>query len=895
MTEIGTKELIPTLPRSVRSRFSLQVFLPQVTKFAKSEGFIVFLLFTLLTLLLTFPLIFHLGDSIIGPVSDGDNAWYVWLLWWFKHALATGQDPARTNFIFGLTPGNQIFMPTFFNEILGVPLQLVVNGLTAYNLLILLGFVLSGLTMYLLAREFVANRIACFVAGFLYDFSTYHFAHAGGHLELSTLQWLPFFVWRTFIFYRQPNLKNAVFLGMAIALVAFSALYYISYFLIPFSFLFVIARLVTDWKWFTKPRHLLLSGLAAGLALVIVILPLWSFVMVDSELQQTLKEEGAIGVKLYSADLASFVYPSQDNPILGNITKEAHLNFSFESYLFLGYISIALCVLAFAFRRNRRRLTFFWLGLGVAGAFLAAGPIFGFGLNVNDKPVFQFSPYQLVYSAPFFEGFRVPARLGILPSFAASLLAAFALDAVFSFVRFKLQWLRRGAQTILAGVLMSGQLAGAILYALPYPASLAPVPEVYKEIAVDGDSFLVLELPIFQEGSYEYYQTTSHRPTADGYLARIPINAWNSVQTVPYLSQLMDSIPSQLREQPEGKQLEIYPLNVSFKAGLREKHIKYVLLHPNYDQSNFQRNYQFLGNNLGTPFYRNEKENIIGWKVESGSSDPTTSRIRLGNEGWLPDMWPNIENKAERVVRQDGRLNLYVPTEQMQILRFKALAMFKPTTMEVRLNGVAVKNVYFSKADQLQTIEALVKLKAGENIVELHAVENCAVAHDFDPANPDTRCLAFGVQEVRLFNPDLQTDPVVQGDSSKNVQLDSGWLPDPLIQDGKPTRIVQQDSNLVIEAISDQTQIISFKAQSIFKAQTMQIWLNGTLVKLLPFEQPHQSLTVELQLPLKAGKNRLEIAAGEGCLAAHDVDPQSPDMRCQSFAIQEIQLKPPAK
>lgn len=42
--------------------------------------------YTLLTLLFTFPAIFHLGDAILGPlpVSANDNFWYVWYSWAFR-------------------------------------------------------------------------------------------------------------------------------------------------------------------------------------------------------------------------------------------------------------------------------------------------------------------------------------------------------------------------------------------------------------------------------------------------------------------------------------------------------------------------------------------------------------------------------------------------------------------------------------------------------------------------------------------------------------------------------------------------------------------------------------------------------------------------------------------
>lgn len=44
-----------------------------------------FLAYALLTVLMTFPLVLRLADSV--PGWPGDNLLYVWLLWWYKRAL----------------------------------------------------------------------------------------------------------------------------------------------------------------------------------------------------------------------------------------------------------------------------------------------------------------------------------------------------------------------------------------------------------------------------------------------------------------------------------------------------------------------------------------------------------------------------------------------------------------------------------------------------------------------------------------------------------------------------------------------------------------------------------------------------------------------------------------
>jgi hypothetical protein len=181
--------------------------------------------YTAITLAITFPLVFHLGDSIIGTDASGDSAWYVWYSWWVHQALAMGHDPAFTHLLYALTPRVEIFAASTDNGVLGALLVTALSPLAAYNLLMLLGFALSGLAMYLLAHEFVRSRLACFVAGFLYSYTTDHFWRAEGHLSLASLEWLPLLVWRTFVFYRRPSRGNAIWMGLAIAFVPLDDFY----------------------------------------------------------------------------------------------------------------------------------------------------------------------------------------------------------------------------------------------------------------------------------------------------------------------------------------------------------------------------------------------------------------------------------------------------------------------------------------------------------------------------------------------------------------------------------------------------------------------------------------------------------------------------------------------
>jgi hypothetical protein len=61
-------------------------------------------------------------------------------------------------------------------------------------LLLAASFVASGWTFSLLCRELWGGRLGPFLAGCLYTFSTWHFAHAQMQLHLASMQWTPLFL-----------------------------------------------------------------------------------------------------------------------------------------------------------------------------------------------------------------------------------------------------------------------------------------------------------------------------------------------------------------------------------------------------------------------------------------------------------------------------------------------------------------------------------------------------------------------------------------------------------------------------------------------------------------------------------------------------------------------------
>lgn len=748
---------------------------------ARYHWVIAFALYVVLTLAVTFPVIFHLNDSIIGTYPNGDNMWYVWYIWWFRTAIGLGQDPSFTHMIYALVPHVQIFAASTSNGALGALLLFVLSPLAAYNILVLLGFALSGFTMYLLANEFVKNRLACFVAGFLYTFTTDHFWRAEGHLDLVTLQWLPLLVWRVFAFYRRPTRMNAVWMGLSIAIVPLSDLYLSAYFLVPFALLFVIWLLLTDRAWLANRSHLLLAGLAVLITIIVALPPLYSSLFqVDPDTRAAVITSTAVRFTAsYSSDLAAYFLPQPFNPLFGWIGRSIYMRMengpNIEQANYLGWVTILLAGSAFLFIRNRTRTTVLWLALALTGIVMSLGPFLhvagGGGLR-HANPF-----YDILYNLPVLSNFRAPNRMGPTVTLALALLAAYTIESltlVFGRLDLRLRPIAgarasRVALVAFCVVAMVLSLAEHIQFAFPFPSSSVHVPAVYYQMAADPTPGDVLSLPVYPRGSDQFYQTIHHRPLIGGYSERESLPMERSIENLPYLSFLYP-FDSPIAGDPAAPTLlshgDVYPITITFKQGLEDAGIRYVVYNswvvpvaPNYPILDtryptilkpWMR--QFLLQQLGAPIYDNAAEGVTAWRLDpavSSSSASQVYRFTMGT-GWLPGLFATVdEAQLLRYIQQDGQLLINAPHAGPLHLTMSAFAQGSPRTMILTLNGQVVFTHSFTQAFQMDTFDlGSLPLKQGTNILQMHSVEGCPAFSKTDPRYTDLRC--FGISQIQM-------------------------------------------------------------------------------------------------------------------------------------------------
>ncbi len=152
------------------------------------------LFFTVLTLVMTYPLVLNMADSVVGDI--GDNIYFVFLIRWYQKAwFELGISPffhPWLNFPQGwnLASTDTSLATTLFGLLGGV----LAGPTFGYNFAMLVTFVLSGWAMFFWVRRLTGSGAAGLVAGTIYAFLPDRMAHfLIGHLNLSGTEWFPLY------------------------------------------------------------------------------------------------------------------------------------------------------------------------------------------------------------------------------------------------------------------------------------------------------------------------------------------------------------------------------------------------------------------------------------------------------------------------------------------------------------------------------------------------------------------------------------------------------------------------------------------------------------------------------------------------------------------------------
>src|SRR3989344_8075816 len=185
----------------------------------RQHGFAL-LLMAILAIFMSYPVIFHLSDSLVG---QGGDPWQA--MWRFEHKGSGGVQDFIQDFT-GSGDARLINMSVWP----WMPLHYMFGEPVAYNLVWLIIMALSGYAMALfvkiLAKQASIFAAAPLLAGIAYMFLPYRSAHALGHFGAMQLQWIPFICAAVLIYVRKPTAWKIVLIGSLFSIQAWTEHHY---------------------------------------------------------------------------------------------------------------------------------------------------------------------------------------------------------------------------------------------------------------------------------------------------------------------------------------------------------------------------------------------------------------------------------------------------------------------------------------------------------------------------------------------------------------------------------------------------------------------------------------------------------------------------------------------
>ena len=382
------------------------------------------LVYLVLFAIVTWPWITHFNSGFLTDSRDGYQN--VWNMWWInKSVTQLHVSPWHTDYLhapFGVTLIGQTLNP--INGFTGIVLQKFLSLTQAFNVMIIFAFVFGGVTMFWLCRFLTRRTIPSLIGGAVFTFSSYHFAHAVGHMQLVTLEFIPLYVllwWRLLV---KPSYRLASGAAVTLLLVLFSDYYYFLYSIIMSAF--IAAYLL--WRRDVSPSAVRRNGnwrpllLFAVLCLCLVA-PLPVALLLSN---QSSPLTGAHNALTFSTDLAT---PFVDGGLwtFGGLTRFYYRNvrgYLSETTIYLGLTVWSVVAVTAVRRQKIHRDVVLFLTTGAFFGVMSLGPrLLVAGHSFHSIPL----PYAALEAVvPGLKLSGVPVRMMLMVVFSAAVLCAMA-------------------------------------------------------------------------------------------------------------------------------------------------------------------------------------------------------------------------------------------------------------------------------------------------------------------------------------------------------------------------------------------------------------------------------------------------------------------------------------
>lgn len=465
------------------------------------------LLYLVAFMVLTYPLITRFNVDLYCDRTDGLQN--VWNLWWVNKAVTqlhcSPWFTRHLHFPHGTTLVGHTLNP--FNGFLAIPLLRFISLEQAYNTVFLFSFVMTGVTAFWLAFAWSRSVPGSLLAGGIFTFSSYHFAHAAGHLQLVALEWIPLFLLAWDRMLCRPSFASGILAGLALFLVILCDYYYFAFSLVA-AFVLAAFRPLAGWR----PRA---TDIGAGLAGFGLASACTSGILLAALLRAASGDglAGAHRAQDFSLDLLALVVPGRwwrfsalTEPYWSRLKTNAN-----EASTHVGLVVSAMLAYTWGIRRRAgtRDITP-WFVLFVVFFALALGPVLHMaGKKGRGVP----GPYALAeLLVPALRLGGCPVRMAVMCVLSAAVVCAVGVPELFR----RRPWVGSAALLVMLLEFLPAPLITSRVAFPPWVERLSQ--RTGQAALMDRTTNAALSL---------YYQTHHEKPMAEGYIARIPVAVTN--------------------------------------------------------------------------------------------------------------------------------------------------------------------------------------------------------------------------------------------------------------------------------------------------------------------------------------------------------------------------------
>ena len=622
----------------------------------------------------------------------------------------------------------------------------------SFMLIILLGVIISGLSMYYLLRFFKIDKLPALLVSLIFCYSPFVTVRIGAHPSYTAFYLFTFpAIFFIKLIEEKRQLKKYLFstlLAISLSIVFLTNLYFAMMMIIM-----ILVLLVIDYLYFHKQVLKIIKRdknyFLTAIILFFLILSPWI-----SEVIKVISNGRDIpsdwnDIILYSADLTNIFIPLGSNPlyrqILGQLgSKYLYISRIFENFIYPGLI-IIVSMICFLFVSNKLpkllKPIYFTALLFLILTFGPYLQIFGINLRV---PL----PYIIIPYIPYLQMARSPGRFIVSFIFLSSIIAAFVIQ--YFLKKTNKKWLKVLVLFTLFFVFIFDQIT-----IVGKPTTVKMPVKIYEYLSKQKTG-PILEIPFLIRDSiknfgyanviWSPYAQLLHRQQIFGiYAGRVPNILFNYYLRNPLigsLGRIIESNPTNYGSLTKRVNRQNFLNHIDFYQ------ISYVINKNNERYSPFITSLfkefgfaKILSDGNYDLYFRKPKISITEINFDS-----TTNELALTDKGWGKKE-PNVKSRWMMTKTTQVFMSLENPNKKNLIV--EAEAIVKTQMAKVYVNDKYMGKMIFPIGRYSKQQLSINNLRQGLNIITFK-FKNIHNLSRFIPGSQDKRPLSLHIRYIGI-------------------------------------------------------------------------------------------------------------------------------------------------